>query len=139
MLGRLLLVILLSLGFIACATTGSNQSQSPRSARLQDKISDLEKQIQEKESQIRDLETQLAKTKEPEVLSKEEEMVDLSKATPEQIQTALKKAGFYSGEVDGKVGRKTKEAVKEFQKANGLKADGKVGKQTWSKLQKYLE
>lgn len=140
MLSRVLLVILFSISLVGCATTGSGTATSPRSASLQEKINDLEKQIQEKESQIRDLETQLTKiqaTKEKEMLSKEE--IDISKATPEQIQTALKSAGFYSGELDGKIGPKTRDAIKEFQKANELKVDGKVGRQTWSKLQKYLE
>lgn len=55
------------------------------------------------------------------------------------IQTALKAAGFYTGNVDGKMGPKTKRAVVEFQKARGLKADGKVGPKTWMELEKYLK
>ena len=54
------------------------------------------------------------------------------------IQTALKNAGFYNGNVDGKIGSKTKKAIEEFQKAKGLKADGKVGPKTWTELSKYL-
>jgi peptidoglycan hydrolase-like protein with peptidoglycan-binding domain len=140
-LSKILAVILLSVILVGCATTAGDEPIHSRSSRLQGKVGDLEKQIQEKEGQVRDLETQLAKVraaKEAGVVNREE--VDISKATtPQQIQTALKKAGFYGGEVDGKVGPKTKDAVKEFQKANGLKVDGKVGAQTWSKLQKYLE
>ena len=55
-----------------------------------------------------------------------------------QIQKALKSAGFYQGAVDGKIGLKTKEAIIKFQKANGLKADGIVGKRTSAELNKYL-
>lgn len=55
------------------------------------------------------------------------------------IQTALKAAGFYTGNVDGKMGPKTKRAIVEFQKARGLKADGKVGPKTWVELEKYLK
>ena len=40
--------------------------------------------------------------------------------------------------VDGKMGPKTKQAVKDFQKANNLKVDGVVGKKTWAKLESYL-
>ncbi len=54
------------------------------------------------------------------------------------IQLALKNAGFDPGPVDGVMGRKTKRAVREFQGANGLKVDGKVGPKTWAALQKYL-
>lgn len=37
--------------------------------------------------------------------------------------------------VDGKFGSKTKTALKKYQKANGLTADGIAGKNTWSKIQ----
>jgi peptidoglycan hydrolase-like protein with peptidoglycan-binding domain len=55
-----------------------------------------------------------------------------------EIQTALKNAGFYTGNIDGKIGPKTKVAIEEFQKANGLKADGKVGTKTWALLSQHL-
>lgn len=58
--------------------------------------------------------------------------------SPKQIQRALKSAGFYQGPIDGKIGPKTKEAIIKFQKANGLKADGIVGKRTSAELNKYL-
>ncbi|MCX5665501.1 MAG: peptidoglycan-binding domain-containing protein [Candidatus Omnitrophica bacterium] len=54
-----------------------------------------------------------------------------------EIQTCLKNAGFYKGEVDGVKGRKTRGAIKKFQSANGLTADGVVGKKTWEALNKY--
>lgn len=60
------------------------------------------------------------------------------KPTNMEIQTALKNANFYMGEVDGKLGPKTKKAILEFQKANGLSADGKVGPKTWIELSKFL-
>ncbi len=60
------------------------------------------------------------------------------KPTGLEIQTALKNARFYEGTVDGKVGPKTRSAIKDFQKANGLQADGKVGPKTWGLLSKFL-
>jgi len=51
-----------------------------------------------------------------------------------EIQTALKNAGFYLGEIDGKYGPKTRRAVREFQQANSLAVDGKVGPRTWNRL-----
>ena len=54
-----------------------------------------------------------------------------------EIQTALKNAGFYAGNVDGKIGPKSKKAIEDFQRANGLKVDGKVGPKTWEAMSKY--
>jgi peptidoglycan hydrolase-like protein with peptidoglycan-binding domain len=59
------------------------------------------------------------------------------KPTGIEIQTALKNAGFYTGNVDGKIGPKTKKAIEDFQKANGLKVDGKVGPKTWEAMSKH--
>ncbi len=47
-----------------------------------------------------------------------------------QIQTKLKRWGYYSGNVDGIYGSGTLAAVKKFQQKNGLKVDGIAGKQT---------
>ena len=55
------------------------------------------------------------------------------------IQKALKKAGYYNGAVDGKVGPGTRDAIAAFQKDNGLHSDGVCGRQTWAKLKSYLE
>lgn len=52
-----------------------------------------------------------------------------------QYQTNLKHYyAYYTGDIDGVVGTKTKSAVKSFQKANGLTADGIYGTNTNSKL-----
>lgn len=47
-----------------------------------------------------------------------------------QIQTKLKRWGYYSGNVDGIFGSQTLSAVKWFQSANGLTVDGIAGKKT---------
>lgn len=60
------------------------------------------------------------------------------KPTIEEIQTALKNANLYTGAIDGKSGPLTKKAIEEFQKANGLEVDGKVGPKTWAVLSTYL-
>ena len=45
-----------------------------------------------------------------------------------EIQQLLKKWGYYDGAVDGIFGTATRNAVIKFQRANGLAADGVVGK-----------
>lgn len=52
------------------------------------------------------------------------------------LQLLLESKGYSVGKsgVDKSFGDDTLEAVKEFQKANGLKVDGIVGTNTWSKL-----
>ena len=47
-----------------------------------------------------------------------------------QIQTKLKRWGYYNGSIDGIYGSKTLEAVKYFQRKNGLTVDGIAGPAT---------
>jgi murein L,D-transpeptidase YcbB/YkuD len=62
---------------------------------------------------------------------------DFTKYRVKDIQTCLKNAGYYDGKIDGIKGRKTRKAIRAFQSANGLKADGVVGTKTWDALSKY--
>lgn len=55
-----------------------------------------------------------------------------------QIQIALKNAGFYKGEIDGKKGPRTNAAIKAFQRAKKLNPDGVVGSRTSAELNKFL-
>ena len=48
----------------------------------------------------------------------------------EELQARLKELGYYQGEIDGRFGDGTREAVMAFQKAAGLTADGIVGEKT---------
>ncbi len=50
------------------------------------------------------------------------------------VQKKLKSLGYYSGSIDGDYGNGTKSAVKAFQKANGLTANGTANSKTISKL-----
>ena len=51
-----------------------------------------------------------------------------------QIQEKLKNWGYYDGNVDGIYGSKTFEAVKKFQRKNGLTVDGIAGEKTLQAL-----
>jgi peptidoglycan hydrolase-like protein with peptidoglycan-binding domain len=50
------------------------------------------------------------------------------------LQSALKKAGFYEGPIDGGFGAQTKSAVIKFQQSKKKMSDGVVGPQTWALL-----
>lgn len=50
------------------------------------------------------------------------------------LQSKLKQWGYYSGSVDGVFGSQTQEAVRYFQRRNGLTADGIVGSATAAAL-----
>lgn len=54
--------------------------------------------------------------------------------TVKEIQTRLKNWGYYGGAVDGVYGSKTEEAVRWFQRKNGLSVDGQAGDQTLAAL-----
>ena len=57
-----------------------------------------------------------------------------SGATVTEIQTRLKNWGYYDGAVDGIYGSRTEAAVRWFQQANGLSADGQAGVETLAAL-----
>lgn len=51
-----------------------------------------------------------------------------------KVQKALIKYGYMTGTADGKYGEKTRDAVKYFQRKNGLTVDGRVGAKTAAAL-----
>lgn len=51
-----------------------------------------------------------------------------------ELQSTLKLLGYFGGSVNGAFDESTDRAVKRFQQAAGLEADGIVGAATWSKL-----
>ena len=55
------------------------------------------------------------------------------------MQKILKVNGYSTSSADGKVGSKTLQAVKDFQKKHHLKPDGRVGYKTLMELSAYLE
>jgi peptidoglycan hydrolase-like protein with peptidoglycan-binding domain len=55
-------------------------------------------------------------------------------ASVKSLQQKLNQLGFNCGAVDGSFGPKTAAAVKAFQRAAGLVADGVVGPKTWAKI-----
>ncbi len=58
----------------------------------------------------------------------------LPAATIKAAQQALSKDGLYKGKIDGMIGPMTTNAVKAFQKKEGLKVDGIIGPKTLKAL-----
>ena len=69
---------------------------------------------------------------------KENNLIVKGQLNVKLVQTALREAGFDPGAIDGKMGTKTKNAIKAFQRASGLTADGKIGYKTLAKLSEFL-
>jgi peptidoglycan hydrolase-like protein with peptidoglycan-binding domain len=137
---KIIFVVFLVLLLAGCATTTKtsiNQTQELQNQvkQLQTYVASLEEELQNKDQEIIYLESELENSKNTQ---QEAENTPIKKLSYRQIQTALKNAGFYNGSIDGKLGKQTKNAIKAFQKAQGLKADGVVGKRTASALSKYL-
>lgn len=72
--------------------------------------------------------------KQEKVNAQEIEYVEAATANTREVQTVLKKWGYYTGSVDGINGPLTKAAVKRFQKKYGLSQDGIVGPVTAAKM-----
>ena len=122
---------------------------------LKNQISLLEAQVQSKDAEITSLKTGSEPAQSQAAASTSLSTAESAAAVPQsssvqyagqlkkpglkQIQIALKKAGYDPGSMDGKMGKQTRQAIKAFQKANKLSADGRVGKGTWKALSVYLD
>jgi hypothetical protein len=58
----------------------------------------------------------------------------MSKDKVKEVQAALKSKGMDPGPEDGVLGRKTQQAIREFQKSNNLQATGRIDDKTASAL-----
>jgi uncharacterized Ntn-hydrolase superfamily protein len=125
-----------------CATTRKQSDLEIQGLRNQ--VSVLQTQLQSKDDEINALKESLNKLREQkptqERTTVHKRVVETKeRPTAKQIQVALKNAGYYTGIVDGKIGKQTRKAIKAFQKANNLRVNGRAGKQTWNLLKEYLE
>jgi peptidoglycan hydrolase-like protein with peptidoglycan-binding domain len=66
--------------------------------------------------------------------SSNNEAAPASESQIKQVQEQLKANGLYKGEVDGKMGPETKQAISQFQQQNGLQQSGSLDQQTLSAL-----
>ncbi len=137
---RRLMFAALTVLFVGCATA-RQKTQETQAQSYEERVNALERELALKDDEILELRNDLYRAEE-QLENASAQPVSTASASArlsaKEVQTALKKAGFYDGAVDGKIGKNTKKAITEFQKANGLVADGIVGKKTSEKLRQYL-
>jgi peptidoglycan hydrolase-like protein with peptidoglycan-binding domain len=126
-----------------CATMGKKSDLQMQG--LKNQISALEAQLQEKNREISNLKEALSSKPEMEERAvvkphMKKKAIGEIKARPKinQVQIALKNAGYNPGAIDGKMGKETRDAIRAFQRANNLNVDGRIGKETWGLLRNYL-
>jgi peptidoglycan hydrolase-like protein with peptidoglycan-binding domain len=113
----------------------NREKEAPKNLKQDDTEKVLQLRLQEIPKDTRSKE-ELQKIMGPQDKEIKEE---IPKDKTRQIQFALKKAGFYKGAIDGKIGSQTRRAIKEFQKSKGLKPNGIIGQKTWEELRKFLK
>ena len=123
-----------------CATTRARRpdpkaEQQNQIARMQAELQAKDSEIQELEAKVETYEQALQQTHSGTPgTSGQSPLIRVSGVSVEDVQRALIRSGFDPGPVDGHAGKKTKAAIREFQRRNNLKVDGIVGEQTWSRL-----
>lgn len=124
-----------------CASTKARKA-AESAPDPQTQITQLQSELAAKDQQIQELQYQLQSyqtaIQTPSNFSGAKtgtsSYIRVSGVSVEDVQRALKQAGFDPGPVDGRIGKKTKSAIKEFQRRHHLTADGIVGERTWSYL-----
>ena len=143
--GMALLGMVLISGCSGLRTAGGAERLQSQVALLEERVAQLERSTARSTSSGYSAVDQLLASApavneaEPKAAAPTAASIPSLKPTTREIQQALKNAGFYQGTVDGKMGPGTKDAIREFQRVNGLKVDGVVGKQTWAKLSAYTD
>jgi len=144
---------------VGCATT----QKSVTTSQLQIRVTQIESQLDDQSRDITDLQSTVKKLSQHSqvTFSSVTSAVKMKKAvassstrtsksvknqnilrvpvTPQEVQTGLRNAGYYTGAIDGKLGSRSKKAIKEFQTDHDLQSDGIIGKKTWTELKNYLD
>gem|GEM_PF-1713472 len=130
MLRRYLMILFLVLPIAGCAglsETGETGKRidvlekkvvvlDERQTITEDRLTENEKKITAPQAAVREAPREKKKT-----------AISMSR---KKIQGILRDAGYYRGPIDGKMGKKTKKALKDFQTDNGLSPDGIAGPAT---------
>lgn len=136
---RIFLITMMIISFLFI----SGCAREERVAALETRIVDMESKMSYLESKVDSVDQKQVAAEEryDKFFRQKEQLANAQQAksmTIQELQKALRNAGFYVGSIDGKMGPSTLNAIKEFQKANGLKADGVAGTKTKNLLIGYL-
>jgi len=134
------LLVVFAVSLAGCASMSTVKQKDLEIQGLRNQVSVLEAQTQSKDQEINNLKEALTKVDEQAKVATVSPGKEKAKGSLglKDIQTALKNAGFYQGDIDGRMGKQTREAIKAFQKANNLKVNGKANKKTRALLSDYL-
>lgn len=137
---RMLLICIIALNLVGCATAPKKITLQQQIQQYELRISELERELQQKDGEVVQLEKELAKNRKsaPPKAASVKKPEAAREVNAKNIQLALKNANLYNGPLDGKIGANTKKAIKEFQRLNGLNPDGVVGNKTWGRLSEFL-
>src|SRR3989338_1161690 len=136
MVNRFVLTMAMAGLLTGCATTGKQPSTV---SQLQIRVDQIESQLDEQGQDIADIKSSISGiaqhvvqapyATEAAVAPRARVEESLSKATqsggegilrvpvdPREVQQALKSAGYYTGEIDGKLGAGSQKAIKDFQR-----------------------
>lgn len=143
----LICLIALTITLTGCQTTNYKQQVTTLSSQvetLETAVDQKDREINVLRSQIDQLNQQVAVQNKPSSTNtlpadnKDHLGIIRVPVKVTDVQSALKTAGFYTGNIDGKIGPNTISAISAFQNANNLKADSIVGAKTWEVLKTYL-
>jgi len=146
----LLVICLIALTFTltGCQTTNYKQQVTSLSSQVQTletAVDQKDKEISTLRSQVDQLSQQAASKSKPSssgsLASDNKDHIGIIRVPVKvtEVQSALKDAGYYTGNIDGKIGPNTISAIAAFQKANNLKSDSIVGAKTWDLLKTYVK
>ena len=124
----LLAMVCLSLMFVGCASVEKQDKLERRITSVERKQASLENRLEETVVYSSTVEVK-------EIAPQSASKVSMSK---KELQLALSNAGYYDGAIDGKLGKLSRQAIRDFQTDNGLKIDGIAGANTQKLLMPYL-
>ena len=137
-IAAIMMTVLMAGTAAGCATSGAKVKESDalkaRVDALETQVAGLNQRLDETSANAQPIDGGSARSS-----SRVKTASSKTRLSVRQAQKALVASGFYKGNVDGKEGPLTQKAVKEFQQAHGLKADGVIGSATSEALSRYLQ